>query len=77
MYNPLDAEYWRLGGADRLNHFGDWAIIDSLCKTYNYKHDEVFVLSWAEVMTMTAYNRELSYVEANSLEIKRKAEKKN
>ena len=55
--------------------YGEWALIDSVVKNSNYTHNEVFELSWAEVMQMVAYNRHVSYLEARSQEIKHDAEK--
>ena len=50
-------------------------MLDSLCKTYGYSHEEVFKLSWVEAMTMVLYNREYNYVDFRATEMTRKQQK--
>jgi hypothetical protein len=61
-----------LAGGDRLNKYGSFAQIDAVAKQYNYTHEQVFWLSWSEVMTIIAFNREALYVELTAQEFKRK-----
>lgn len=69
------ASYYNIAGSERLEKWGEWVLIDSLAKTYNYTHDQVFALSWSEAMTMIAYNREAAYVENKAVEIRNAAER--
>lgn len=66
---------WEFAAEGRLEKFGEWSLIDSVCKNYNYKHDEVFKLSWREVMTMIYYNRELKYIEDRVSDMQKKKNK--
>jgi len=58
-----------------MKKYGEFVLIDSLAKTYNYTHDQAFDLSWREAYTMLALNREQKYIEAKAGEIKRAADK--
>ena len=75
VYKPEAATYWEMAGSERLEKFGEFAHIDSLAKTYGYSHEQVFKLSWSEVMTFIYYNKEYSYVESVAHDIKLAAEK--
>ena len=52
-------------------------LIDSIAEKYNYTHDDVFMLSWGEVMTMISYNREKAYINHQAEVIYREANKKH
>jgi len=65
-----------MAAGKRFDKYGEFALVDSLAKTYNYTHEQVFKLSWTEAMTMIAYNREYNYVDAKAREFSRKANKK-
>ena len=58
-----------------MKKYGEFILVDSLAKTYNYTHDEVFNLSWREAYTMIALNREQKYIDAKAGEMKRAADK--
>jgi hypothetical protein len=64
--------FWDLAGGDRLNKYGNFAQIDAVAKQYSYTHEQVFWLSWHEVMNIISFNRESMYVELTAQEIKRK-----
>ena len=67
---------WEMVSGKRFDKYGEFTLIDSLCKLYNYTHEQVFKLSWSEAMTMIAYNREYAYVDYVARENMRKANKK-
>ncbi len=49
---------------DRLDKYGEFLVIDTLCLNYNYTHEQAFNLSWSEVMTIIAINKDKSYTDA-------------
>jgi len=59
-----------------LQQFGEFVHIDRLALDYNYTHDQVFNLSWSEVMTIIVLGRRRATVEQRFYDIKRAAEKK-
>ena len=67
---------WESVAGERFKKYGEFTLVDSLCKQYNYTHDQVFKLSWTEAMTFIAYNREYSYVDFKTRETQRKMNKK-
>ena len=69
--------YWDMAGGERLNKYGDFAYIDQIASSYNYTHEEVFLLSWDEVLTIIVYNREKNYVEQTAQTLKRQANERN
>ena len=48
---------------DRMSKYGEFVIIDTICLNYNYTHEQVFNLSWSEVMTIIALNKDKSYID--------------
>lgn len=62
---------------NRLDKYGEWALIDSIAMQYSYTHDEVFALSWGEAMTIIAYNRERAYINHATDNMYKEANKKN
>ena len=52
MYNMI--------AGDSLEKYGEFVIIDTICLNYNYTHEQVFNLSWSEVMTIIALNKDKS-----------------
>jgi len=49
---------------DSLDKYGEFVIIDTICLNYNYTHEQVFNLSWSEVMTIIALNKDKSYIDS-------------
>ena len=49
---------------DRMDKFGEFVLIDTMCLNYNYTHEEVFNLSWSEVMFIIVLGREKASIEA-------------
>ena len=49
---------------DNLDKYGQFVIIDTICLNYNYTHEQVFMLSWSEVMTIIALNKDKAYIDA-------------
>jgi len=68
--------YFNIANEGRLDKFGEFPLIDFLASTYNYTHEQVFLLSWSEALTMIAYNREKAYVNHKAQDIYREANKK-
>ncbi len=68
--------FWRVVAGDRMVKYGEFVIIDRIAGNYNYKHAEVFEMSWRDVYTIMALNREQAYIEYKATELKRESEKK-
>jgi hypothetical protein len=65
--------YWEMAGGERLAKYGDFLFIDQIANQYNYTHQEVFLLTWDEVLTIIVLNREKSYTEHLAHSLKRAA----
>ena len=59
-----------------MEKYGEFPVIDKLASDYGYKHAEVFEMSWRDVYTIVALNREQNYIEYKATELKRESEKK-
>ena len=58
-----------------MKKYGEFAMLDKIAKDYNYTHDQVFDLSWREVITILALNNERAYIESRAGKMKRDHEK--
>jgi len=60
------AIFSKVAGAHRLDKFGDFAIIDSLVKSYSgaYTHDDIFDLDVLMVHNMLLLAKEQAYIES-------------
>ncbi len=54
---------YKLIAGDRLDKYGEFVVLDTLCLNYNYTHEQAFHLSWSEVMTIIALNKDKSYID--------------
>ena len=65
------ANIQKMAGGERLDKFGDFALIDNLVKTYQgvYSHDDIFNLEVVLVQNMILLNKELSFMDAKIREL--------
>jgi hypothetical protein len=65
--------YYELAGARRLEKWGDFLLIDNLCKSYpQYKHEDIWQMELILVNNLILLNREQTYLNSKSQEIQRK-----
>ena len=62
---------------DSLEKYGEFVIIDTICLNYNYTHEQVFNLSWSEVMTIIALNKDKSYIDSELYRVNMKQSESN
>jgi hypothetical protein len=67
--------FWEVAGGERLDKYADFLFIDRIAQQYNYTHEQVFLLSWDEVLTIIVLNREREYIEYTAQTLKRASEK--
>ena len=68
--------FYELVAGDRMDKYGEFAMLDKIAKIYGYTHEQVFNLSWREAYTIHALNKEQQYIELKAGELKRKHEEK-
>lgn len=65
--------FFEMAGSKRLEKWGDFILIDQLCKTYpQYTHDNIFDMELITVNNLIILNREMTYVNSKTQEIQRK-----
>lgn len=76
---PMTAEqtkmnsFFEMAGSKRLEKWGDFMLIDQLCKSYpQYKHDDIWEMEVIFVNNLILLNRESGYVNSKTQEIQRK-----
>ena len=76
---PMTAEqtkmnsFFEMAGSKRLEKWGDFMLIDQLCKTYpQYTHDDIWEMEVIFVNNLILLNREMGYVNSKTQEIQRK-----
>ena len=76
---PMTAEqikmnsFFEMAGSKRLEKWGDFMLIDQLCKTYpQYTHDDIWEMEVIFVNNLILLNRESGYVNSKTQEIQRK-----
>ena len=76
---PMTAEqtkmnsFFEMAGSKRLEKWGDFVLIDQLCKTYpQYTHDDIWEMEVIFVNNLILLNRESGYVNSKTQEIQRK-----
>ena len=69
MYNMI--------AGDSLEKYGEFVIIDTICLNYNYTHEQLFNLSWSEVMTIIALNKDKSYIDSELHRVNMKQSESN
>jgi len=66
--------FFEMAGSKRLEKWGDFILIDQLCKTYpQYTHDNIFDMELITVNNLIILNREMAYVNSKTQEIQRKS----
>ena len=66
--------FFEMAGSKRLEKWGDFILIDQLCKTYpQYTHDKIFDMELITVNNLIILNREMAYVNSKTQEIQRKS----
>ena len=66
--------FFEMAGSKRLEKWGDFILIDQLCKTYpQYTHDNIFDMELITVNNLIILNREMTYVNSKTQEIQRKS----
>ncbi len=73
--NETADHFWKLVAGQRMEKYGEFVFIDRIAKEYKYTHDQVFNMSWREVYTILALNREQGYIEHKVDELKREHER--
>lgn len=68
----------KAAGADKLSQFGKWSIIDNLVIRHNgvYTHEDIFNLSYSEVMNILLHDKYKESVQARFVEIKESLNKR-
>jgi hypothetical protein len=76
---PMTAEqtkmnsFFEMAGSKRLEKWGDFMLIDQLCKSYpQYTHDDIWEMEVIFVNNLILLNRESGYVNSKTQEIQRK-----
>ena len=76
---PMTAEqtkmnsFFEMAGSKRLEKWGDFVLIDQLCKSYpQYTHDDIWEMEVIFVNNLILLNRESGYVNSKTQEIQRK-----
>lgn len=76
---PMTAEqtkmnsFFDMAGSKRLEKWGDFMLIDQLCKSYpQYTHDDIWEMEVIFVNNLILFNREMGYVNSKTQEIQRK-----
>ena len=67
--------HWKMAENGELTKYGDFVYIDTVCGAYNYTHDQVFNLSWSEVMTIITLGKEKNFIESEAHKTYRAAQK--
>tara|TARA_R110000823_G_scaffold291155_1_gene409527 strand:+ start:72 stop:374 length:303 start_codon:yes stop_codon:yes gene_type:complete len=77
---PMTAEqtkmnsFFEMAGSKRLEKWGDFMLIDQLCKSYpQYTHDDIWEMEVIFVNNLILFNRESWYVNSKTQEIQRKS----
>ena len=66
--------FFDMAGSKRLEKWGDFVLIDQLCKSYpQYTHDDIWEMEVIFVNNLILLNREMGYVNSKTQEIQRKS----